>query len=67
MLRYVMIHRWQDPASCEVFRGFYTTTDPAEVERALCSGGYGQGFDRTECVGIEVVPAPPAEKGEANV
>ena len=55
MLRYLMCRRVQDPASCEIFRTLYTTTDPDEVERALCSGGYGQGFDRTECIGIEVV------------
>lgn len=63
MLRYLMQRRVQDPASCEVFRTLYTTTDPDEVERALCSGGYGQGFDRTECIGMEVVEERPAARG----
>lgn len=65
-LRYVMQRRWQRPASCEVFRELYTTTDPAEVERALCSGGYGDGFDRTECLGVEVVPTAPVAPGSGG-
>ena len=63
MLRYLMCHRVQDPASCEVFRTFYTTTDPNEVARALRSGGYGQGFDRTECIGVEVVEEDDSSRG----
>jgi hypothetical protein len=55
MLRYLMCRRVQGPDSCEIFRSFYTTTDPEAVERDLLGGGYGQGFDRTECIGIEVV------------
>lgn len=66
MLRYLMCRRAQDPASCEVFRTFYTTTDSEAVERELLGGGYGQGFDRTECIGIEVVDNDAALRSDGR-
>lgn len=66
MLRYILLRRWTDPATYEVFRSFYTTTDPEAVERDLLGGGYGQGFDRTECIGIEVVDSNAALRSDGR-
>ena len=62
-LRYVMQQRWTDGATCEVFRRVWTTTSAKEAEAAMRSGGYGCGFDRTECIGIELEPDDTALAG----
>lgn len=62
MLRFI-IKREFSPPHCGVAMNSMETIDidAPELERILCSGGYGpDGYDVHELVGVEIIPAPTA-------